>query len=249
MIKKLLFIVLLLHGPAFAAFPVIDSTSSGTDEVLNATHVTFTPATVTADDLLVMCLSHDGPMAVDGPGDGWTELFDTNEGSMGSACYCKDADGTEDSEQVDFTYVGGDPSEIGAYIGYAISGTFDGGCASIEAGTTAGANSTSPDPPDFNPSWGTEDTLWLAHSGANNDTTNTTYTVHSYPDNQLAVDCTPLGCSNLGQSTDELATASQNPGAMTLDNSQSWTANTFKPAAGRKFIISIRYYIACKWRA
>ncbi|MCI0553514.1 MAG: BNR repeat-containing protein, partial [Anaerolineae bacterium] len=102
--------------------------------------------------------------------------------------------------------------------------------------TAATGTSTTPNPPNLDPSaWGTEDTLWLAIVGWDDGTTgmDSIPTAYATPNGQTRVNFASDGCG-VSMGTRELNATSEDPGTFLLDVvSEAWIAQTvaIRPAA------------------
>lgn len=219
--------LLLLCWPAWAAFPTVESSSSGTSTGDTTPTLTM-PATVSADAVIFACHnSGDGNIitwntATYGT---WDLLFNVSVGVQTRLqCRAILADGDEDSGTFDNTQ---NNAVDASWFIYSIIGWENDTVANgVECATAATGLSVNPDPPSLTPSWGDDDNLYLAvfsSDGAG------TISVHSLPDNQIGLESTGTPDFNKvhsGSGTDELTGASQNPGAYTKSTSDDWIANT-----------------------
>lgn len=135
------------------AFPTVTATAVTTaGSTAGSTASVLMPATVNAGDILIAWVRASATGGHTWPA-GWTEFFDESPaGTNQTSCAWKVAVGNEDGTTVNVTIANSKYSAIA----YAI-----GGADTPECSTRAGANSNAPNPPSFDPSWGTEDTLWL----------------------------------------------------------------------------------------
>jgi hypothetical protein len=218
------------------AFPTIDAEASGfTGAGANVTvHTVNIPAT-SAGKLYVAMLSMDGSRSDDDAGwpAGWTEFvaIDSPAGAsttsgMALNCAYRIADG---SEGASITYTTA-AVERGAYGVYLIGGWH--GTTVPEAGTEGVGNSTAPDPGALTWSWGAEDTLLLAVSGADIGTTTHTAAPTNYTDLLAAEEGTSGGVS-IGIARRNLNGTTDDPSAFTTDAAADWAAVliAIRPAA------------------
>ncbi len=236
---KILGIALLLApGTIFAAFPAIESSTSGEDLGSGSNTIELTlPATIGADSVILGCISVDHfNENISTSETGVSELFVVEDASLNVnlGCFCKAADGTEDGAS--WTIDTPVSDEGGSWVSFSITGTFDNTCASVESANAKEVTTpaTTPDPPSLNPAgWGSEDTIWFAMSAPAQDWTNT---LTSYPtdcaDNQF--DKSGLsGRAFIALCSRSLNAASWDPGVFTWGNSIDWAAATvaIRPAA------------------
>lgn len=141
-------------------FPQVDSLTETVFTTNTTSHLVAMPATVEADDLLLMIAAFDGAPTVTNPA-GWSELENEANVSHARLVTAKIAVGTEGGTTVDVVT---SVIEGGAAQVFRISpwwGTIATGVV-IGARATAGGVATN-DPPLLAPtSWATEFTLWLA---------------------------------------------------------------------------------------
>lgn len=198
------------------AFPVV-ATSSFSAEVTNTTsHDVIIPTGTASGDRLVAVIAIDGNVTTSGFPSGWSQLATVNSGGGSShEIWEKIADGGES----DFQYTTSG-SETTCNKCLRITGAH----ASTASETTiTSATSTNPDPPSLTPSWGAEDTLWIASYAIDGTNTATGYPTN-YNDNQDTQASGDSSCS-FGVATRELNATSDNPGTFTVAEEQ-WGAAT-----------------------
>jgi hypothetical protein len=90
--------------------------------------------------------------------------------------------------------------------------------------------SVNPGPPNLVPSWGAEDTLWIAFES--NVAARTT-SVYPYADNNLTVATSTGTNATLAYCEQSVNASSSDPGAFTISVSENWGAQTVavRPAA------------------
>lgn len=132
-------------------FPVVEDISSAgaTSATLNVPY----PDAIAAGDLLVAIAGANSSVLPSFPG-GWSVVSSGTSGSHALAVAYVVADGSE-SGTFPVTRTGFGRLEV---ICYRVSGT-DG---HAEGATPAAGTSNAPSPPSLSPSWGADDTLWLA---------------------------------------------------------------------------------------
>lgn len=144
------------------AFPVVKAVNGGFGGA-STTHTINLPAGIVAGDLLLVCLVTDA-VAVTTPS-GWTLLLLTEEFNPSLRTYYRIADGSEGST-ITITSGGFGSS---AHTSFRI----DLG----DKREAVGVWSSPPNPPSLSPSWGAQDTLWIAVCAYGPGTT----AVTSYP--------------------------------------------------------------------
>jgi len=211
-------------SPMLAAAPSVLSvteTEFGSDTQV---HDVDMPGTVDAGDLLIVLFSNDDDDSVTTP-TGWT-LLETEErnGQTRLSVYYKIAVGDEDGDTVNFETSG---DERAAAQVYRISNSSWHGTTPPEISTAATGNSNSPDPASLDPTaWGTEDTLWIAVAGLNNDYSAITYPT-SYTDGVSTQGVTSgSGDCQVSSARRVNTTASEDPGTFGISQSDDWVAFT-----------------------
>ena len=157
---------------------------------------------------------------------GWTEILDTmgpvpaNDGGFLSigARIC---DGTE-ADTLTVTLDAG--TERGSFRSWRISGWHGTTLPEVSIPVAQGV-STAPDPPSFSPSWGAADTLWIAIAAIDDGRTVVSAFPANYTNGASDQDGS-AGGATIGTARRELNTATENPGAFTLDSSHGWLAAT-----------------------
>lgn len=213
------------------AFPVVSDITETVFAVSSTQHLVDMPATVDPGDLLLLFFCNDGIATVTTP-DGWA-LMDTAEAPNSNArfsVYYKIAVGDEDGTTVDFVTSVNEQAAIQLYRIAASSwhGTTPPAISSPSAATTA-----TPDPPSLNPAdWDVEDTLWLATYGSDDHDDATAYPTN-YTDGTYNETWAGGGSCSIGTARRELAAASEDPSAFTIENPEQNVAYTvaIRPAA------------------
>jgi hypothetical protein len=148
-------------------FPVYVSASTiNTDNAAGTSHAVNLPAAVDVGDRLIAVLHTSGAAGGitwdDATVGAWTQIYnlDTSSADSSGACYERIADGTEDAAALTITTVNSIASQA---VVFRVSGAH--ASAAIEVATLNTINSASHDPPLLTPSWGAQDTLWLALAG------------------------------------------------------------------------------------
>ena len=203
------------------AFPTVQSVTESSFTSASTAHNVSMPATVDSGDLLIVIFSTLSNSVTITTPSGWTLLNSSTGSSLTrTASYYKVAAGTEDGGTVDFVTSG---SDIAVAQCYRITGHN----GEVEVGTPATNNNINPDCPAVTPSWGAEDTLWIAYYGGADDDA----TIASAPTSYTgAVDTnTGLGLNNsceCGSSYRQLNASSEDPGTYAISIAEIWVANT-----------------------
>jgi hypothetical protein len=224
--RNLLLAVLLLlwAAPAWAQFPIVAATNTSTDTTSDTNQVISLPANIAAGNLLL--LVHHGSGLDSTPNTactGWTLLDDEPLFSNTShlAIFYKIASGSEGASVTCTT----DQVEDSAACTYRITGWH--GTTPPEISTNTENTTGEPDPASVTPSWGAEDTLWIAI--ASEDFNNSDFT--AYPINYGTANITiATHTSNGGacaMAARGLNATSENPGTFTTDaTAVGWGAFT-----------------------
>ncbi len=207
------------------AFPVVEGTATS-DEASDVTaHVVTLPGSIVSGETLVVWIGGIKFTSVTfSPPGGWTELDDTYVSKTGAAVLYRIADGTEGGT---ITVTSSSAVKSGS-VALRISGAGDTPEIAVFG---AASNSNSPDPPNLTPSWGSADTLWLASGVSSQGKHSAT------PANYTDIIKSPVW-NSFGQTfvaRRELAAASENPGAFTIDwSGDLWVAQTLaiEPGGG-----------------
>lgn len=191
------------------------------------------PATVDAGDLLIAIVSVRNALTWNTIPTGWNKISESaGGGSVGElSIFYKIADGSEDGGTATWvTSVG----SSAAWMVIRITGWH--GTTPPEVGTAASGDVSNANPPTLSPSWGAEDTLWLAVAG---HAAISAAAFTAAPTNYL--NFANNGASSGGAAvsvafgTRELNAASEDPGTFTAGGSNRfWAAQTVavRPAAG-----------------
>ena len=205
-------------------FPAITNTATSGSASSSTTHTVNLPATINANDFIVILAATDGaPTTV--PPTGFTEIFDTNELHV----FVKVATGSEGSTVTFSTSA----AESSAHI-TLVGDTWFEDLAGIEISTSAGATSASPNPDSVTASWGSDDNLFVANFAASRGDRTTT----GYPTNYAGSNIdNPNGGGASGAqiacATRDLAASNDDPGAFSMSGTAPNRASTIviRPAA------------------
>jgi hypothetical protein len=218
----------LLGGICGASFPKTESLTETIFDTESTTHNVQMPSDVESGDLLLVFLSVDGGTGstVTTPS-GWTSINDTTNGTnVRSVVYAKSADGTEDGTTVNFATSNAEKASA-LTVSILASKWYGGSVATAVEATGASAGTTAnPDSAALNPTnWGTENTLWFSYISGS-----TYSSVTTFPTNFVGMKHSTSGADTTNASSSlsyrQNNTASENPGAYTMGNSQSGIATT-----------------------
>lgn len=154
---------------------------------------------------------------------GWTELFDSTTGGQGLSVAYRVTDGTETSP---ITVTGsGASDQIVSHV-YRISGNH--AVSAPEVGVAAtGLAGVNPDPPSLSPSWGSEETLWIAMASLSGQADFTAApTDYTNLEWKLFNDTTGGANPTIGSARRERMIATEDPGTFTVGAAVDWSANT-----------------------
>ena len=208
------------------AFPQLAPPTETPFATKTTAHLVDLPPTVNAGDLLLVIIGFKAPGAVTTPG-GWTLLFfhDAIFSANAFFCYVRVADGTEGGGTVNVVTTNNASSAAHAF---RITDWF-GALAGVEGsgGFSTAVGDLAPDPPFNTPSWGEEDTLWIAVFGAEDDDAVTI----GYPTAYINTAETRSGGGNslgyeVASATRERNAASESPTAFSLNIIENWIADT-----------------------
>ncbi len=205
-------------------FPVIAGTSSGVDNTADTSLSITLPGGYSVDDLLIIFAEFDratSSFTVTTP-TGWTELESDDYGSYYRVrVWYRVATG---SEGASVTVTISDNARAG-YVVYDITG-YD----SVPESNSAvgmGGGSTTPDPPSLSPSWGSDDTLFIAFAACQDED------FTAYPSNYSLSQLTEHGTNaSVAVAARDLAASSDNPGTFTIASKSPWLAYTIAVKPG-----------------
>ena len=205
------------------AFPVIASVTASSFGTDATAHLVAMPATVDANDLLIVGFANDGSATVTTPG-GWTLIqSDANSTAARLSSYYKIAVGNEDGTTVDFVT---SATEKAAAQVYRITAASWHGTTPPETAAAATGGGAGPDPPSTNPAgWNVEDTLWIAMYGADDDDDASTYPTN-YTNGTYTQSDNSNASASMGSARRELAAASDDPGIFTIAAGEEWITIT-----------------------
>lgn len=201
-------------------FPAVVTSAQNHTNAASTSITAVLPAGVTAGELIVAIFQTGPNSLTSATATGWTVLLDNNAASPTAAiifAYTLAAGG-ETSVTVTVS-----ASVRYCYSTYRISGW---GGQNIERGTlVANAGSTTPDPPSLTPSWGAQDTLWIAAEASRSAATTAAPTSYTLTENQV----TTNGTQDVGGGAAwrQLNAATENPGTFTIASNNAWIAQTY----------------------
>lgn len=185
------------------------------------------PASISAGDLLLLFISNNSANTPITPS-GWTSLLNTGNGVSAFYKYASGSEGATVS-------VGSGGIRSGAAVCYRITGT-DGSTAPALSATAITPASATFDPPSLTPSWGSDDTLWLAISAevGGSHTVSAGPTGYTLQNNQVGTGSS----SAIHAYARTNAAASEDPSAFTLSGTALGSAITVgirPPASANAF--------------
>ncbi|MFC1979779.1 SdrD B-like domain-containing protein, partial [Chloroflexota bacterium] len=223
--------------PAQAAAPTVVAPVTASTFPSEATsHLVNIPA-VNTGDLLIAFASYRSSRPITANPDGWTPL-DTlqTKGDVGMGVFYKIATGNAGATTVNF--VTSERSRMAVQV-YRINGF---SCATPpEISAAASGKSDSPDPDDLMPSWGADDTLWIAVVGHESEGGVVTDPI-DYPlnyDSDQTSTMTGTGRNNFAiySANRSHNIDTEDPGSFTVTNDRDWIAYTV--AVGPSGVVSI----------
>lgn len=188
------------------------------------------PASIASGDLLIASVGVRNPGTWTLPaGGGWNVLEEkAGGGTVGeTGVWYKIATGSEGSTQ---TWTAG-TATTGAWHVRKITGWH--GTTPPERVAVNG-DAASVNPPNLAPSWGADDTLWIALAGSSANTMTFSAAPSSFTSLTSTTASSGGGASNMGSATYQLNSASLDPGTFTTSTNRWWAAFTIavRPAAG-----------------
>lgn len=230
--NRLLLTVIFCLAPHFvwAAFPVVAATTSS-ESSATSSHTVNLPSGISSGHLLTIHITcRNSTLPITFPA-GWTQIgSDYTSGGVASshninADYYRIADGGEGATITVTTGGGGNAC---ASVSNRITGHH--ASSAPEGGTPASATSANPNPPSLSPSWGAEDTLWIARAGVVGTRTTSVY---PYPDGNANIQSSGSNTVTLTYCEQDENASSDDPGTFTVSLSDNWAAQTIaiRPAA------------------
>lgn len=221
------------------AFPQVAAETNGL-QTSNSNSWTLSYGTgASSGDVFIGLMGTDGDVGASPPfsvwPSGWVIIEERGANNNKTISAYKVSDGTETG---DFS-VSLDSTEQGGWRVLRLTGAHN--STPPEVNGSAG-NNQNPDPPSLTPSWGAEDTLWIAMVSADHGDT----TVDAFPTNYGNGTSQNSGGANgaaLGVARRELNATSDNPGTFTLSVSEQWTTQILAirpaPAGGTTFFQTV----------
>lgn len=207
-----------------SGFPEIVGTPVATTQnALTATRNITLPTGIVAGELVVIPITVGGTSITFTPPTGFTEVAGAlSSGTINGTAFYKFCDGSESGT---ITCTTSATVLLSAATAMRISGA-DSGTAPTATATTG--TSTTPDPPNHTPAWGSAKNLWIAAFGKNASASFT-----SYPTNySLAKVGGAVSNIRTNSAARQLEASSEDPGNFTISASIEWHAMTIavKPA-------------------
>ena len=199
------------------AFPQVAAVNGGNNTTNSTEHTVNLPSGIQAGDLLLVFFASDVAPTIAFP-EGWTQLFQTSWASLVNfGAWYRVADGNEGATITVTT----SSEEMTAHTSYRITGYI----GVPEVGTAATGSTITPDPPSLSPSWGAQDTLWLAACANDRERFVATYP-DDYTDGLNDLTSGKVEGCGVGTARRERNTATENPGAFTISVKDECVANT-----------------------
>lgn len=205
------------------ASPTVTASATTNGTTSTATPTINLPATVNANDIIVVFIRADNEEAYTWPANWNLLISDASDGSDDqTGCRWKLAVGNEDGTTIQLSRTN---SGKFSALAYAI-----GGANNVEVGSLGTGASTTPDPPNFAPSGGTQDYLWLWMGGWEGEQTsppagNPTNYTNPIGANSGTAGAVTTNC-RVASARRATTAASENPGTWTISASDDWTAFT-----------------------
>lgn len=213
------------------AFPAFQNHAYREDGSSVTSHPVDYPTSIASGDLLLFVLAADESRTWTDFPSGFNTITNTANGTAVKLMVLyKIADGTE-SGTFNIT---SNANERGFFYIARITGWH--GTTAPETGTAATGNNTTPDPPSCTPSWGAEDTLWVACYAADAASTLQIATdgPTNYQLNEFFDGAEVSGAATIGVAYRELNGTTDDPGIFTCAGTgDQWVAQTvaIRPAA------------------
>lgn len=188
-------------------FPQVKETKKSTDETTVTSHTVLLPDNYQAGDLLIIAITLGGASTTISTPGGWSPLFSEASTNRTSAGFYKVASGSEGAS-VAVTSAAARKSAHQAFRITNYQGTPE--------ATSTNAAATTQDPPSLSPSWGSDDTLWIAYAGWRNSQIGVEGLPANYTDLRFTFTGSPTNSTDEATCVSmvrELAASSENPPA------------------------------------
>lgn len=210
------------------AFPTVEETLTQGFSSKTTSHSVDMPTTVNSGELLLVfiCFNGLGGNVGTTTPTGWSQLAKSDDHYDHIAVvYGKKSDGTEGGTSVNFQT--GIETTAAAAVTRRISGWKGTLSTDVDITISSQGSGDSPNPTSVTADWGSDDNLFIAFAMGVDDDADFTAAPTNYSN---LVDVISGGGINRGCETGiaerEYASASDNPGSFTLDDSESWIAGT-----------------------
>lgn len=207
-------------------FPVVESSTTSTEDSANVTsHTVDYPSGINDGDLLLCFMGFDGSPVINFPA-GWTEIEDNGYATdtVTHAVAWRAADGAETGT---FEVSSNGNSQRSSHCTFRISGAADPAVQPPEMGGKNGGSSNNANPGELVPTGGAKDYLWFAAYARDRDDVNT-----GWPTNYSTINGENQdggGANSCGETAAwyQNNAASEDPGAFTMDGGgDGWGAGT-----------------------
>lgn len=208
-------------------------TTQTSDRSPNSSTPTVTlPANVAAGDLVLAFVMQDGSGTFTWPSP-WVELVDETGTGFSSHIAYLVASGGETTVVPTSTI-----SERSNHIAVRIPAAEWHGTTPPEVSASASGNDTNPDPPSLSPSWGAENTTWVAAIGT--DDSAAPFPVTGWPtgyDSNQTQESTATSAADVAIAIKQATAASDDPSAFTIGK-ETWLAYTLavRPPSGATIV-------------
>lgn len=217
------------------AHPVVASITPSSRNTTATTHSVTLSGSEASGDLAVALISLDNQAramtTITWPA-GWTEIAERilpAGTETGFAVAYRICDGTEGASVTVTT----DTSETFAAQVYRYAAGNWHGTSAPEAASPSNGEDTAPNPPNLTPSWGAEDTQWIAAGTMDIGGTTVSAAPTNYTDLTATQSGTGFGDVEVYTARRDLNATSEDPGGFTVSTTAAWHATTIaiRPAA------------------
>lgn len=198
------------------ASPTVVTTAVTSDGAPVTSHTVNLPASLVNGNLLLMVFTA-GVAAGTVTATGWT--FMTTEGASQSITIGYKTSNGSEGATVTVSTTGNTKACTSVYQISGWTGT-------PEKGTIASGTSTTPDPPNLTPSWGSADNLWIAACAVANNGSIVTAAPTNYTNLLTQGSTGGSTVIDMASAERQLTASSEDPGTFTLSVSKAWNAQT-----------------------
>ena len=230
-------------GGGGGGFPSIRSKDHSCEPGSTSSHDVRLPSTIEAGDtILAVFVCDDNEWVTwENEGTDWNVIYEEDAGGSGPTMSIawKKAVGNEDGTTITVTTGG---SEESVHISYSIQNAADPNISPPEASSEASGYGGYPDPGPLSPSGGSNDYLWFAFYGCDDDDMAYNYPSTYFDNRETYESSGGSGTCAIGAATREYTSSNDNPGYFSI-SSEEWEAATIAvyPGSSSDYELDFEY--------